>query len=476
MKDRELALDALVRGKDPEAVRPLIGLLAEPALRGRALKALGAFDHPSIPGALVARWAEYDEGQRNDAVSTLTSRAAGTLALLDAMERGEVPRAVLTAFELRKIAALGDAAVDARLTEVWGVVRPVAADKEAEIARWTELLTPERVAAADRAHGRDVFARTCARCHTLFGEGLDVGPDITGANRGDLAYLLQNMVDPNAVIPAEYQVTIVATTDGRILTGILEEDREDAIVLRTENERVVLARDEVEASRPDPNSMMPVGQLDTLSEDEVAALVAYLQGDAQAPRRATPDNVGEFFDGETLAGWSGDPALWSVEGGEIVGRTDGLAKNAFLVSDLELGDFRLLLEVKLTPNSENSGVQLRSHPTADGSVKGYQADVGEGRWGNLYDEHGRGLLVDAQELQRAKPDEWNRYEIVAVGDRVLTAINGVVCVDYTEADEDRGRGQVALQIHSGGALEVRFRVLALELDPAPELRTVEAGR
>lgn len=183
-----------------------------------------------------------------------------------------------------------------------------------------------------------------------------------------------------------------------------------------------------------------------------------------------------FFDGKTLRGWTGDPALWSVEDGEFVGRTEGLARNAFLVSDLELADFRLLLEVKLSPNSENSGVQFRSRPRADGSVEGYQADIGASWWGNLYDEHGRGLLVNAQGRQQARPGEWNRYEIVAVGDRVLTAINGVLCVDYTETEEDRRRGQVALQIHSGGAMEVRFRVLGLELDPAPELRTVGEGR
>ena len=205
--------------------------------------------------------------------------------------------------------------MNARLSEVWGVVRPVALDKQPEIERWTGILTAERLAAADLPHGRDVFARTCQRCHTLFGEGEAIGPDITGSNRADLAYLLQNMVDPNAIIPAEYQVTIIATEDGRVLTGILVEERADAIVLRTENERLVLGRDEIDAMRPDANSMMPQGQLDTLTEDEVANLVAYLQTGAQVPRLVTEENVDAFFDGQTLAGWAGLEGLWSVEGG-----------------------------------------------------------------------------------------------------------------------------------------------------------------
>lgn len=195
-----------------------------------------------------------------------------------------------------------------------------------------------------------------------------------------------------------------------------------------------------------------------------------LEGDGEAP------DLSPFHEPSSLEGWGGDPELWSVEGGVIVGSTEGLDYNAWLVSELELGDFRLLVDVLLDPDGENSGIQLRRHPTGTGSVRGYQADIGGSWWGNLYDEHGRGLLVDAQGSVQVRSGEWNRYEIVAVGDRVLTALNGSQCVDYTEEDEDRRRGHIALQIHSGGALEVRFRLLSLELDPECELLTVEARR
>ena len=158
----------------------------------------------------------------------------------------------------------------------------------------------------------------------------------------------------------------------------------------------------------------------------------------------------------------------------IVGRTEGLARNEWLLSDLELGDFRLVVEVKLTPDQENSGIQFRSHATGDREVAGYQADAGAGWWGKLYDEHGRGLLHEQGADGAVRSDEWNTYEIVAVGDRVLTAINGRRCVDYTD-EEDRSRGQVALQMHSGGALEVRFRIRSLELDPEMVLITEETG-
>jgi len=464
-EERELALDALVRGRDEGGVRAITGLLADAALRGPALRALGAFDAPEIPAAILAAWPALGEGERHDAVATLTSRAPGALALLDAIGSELVPRAALGAFELRKLADLGDEKVTARLAEVWGVAREVLPDAASEIEAWKGRLPGERLAGADLSHGRDVFARTCQRCHTLYGEGQDIGPDLTGSNRADLDYLLQNMVDPNAIIPNEYRVTIVRTTDGRVVTGIAQGETADALTLRTETELLTLGLDEIDARREDPNSMMPVGQLGTLSEDEVAALVAYLRHDRQVPRRLTADNVAAFFDGKSLAGWRGDAALWSVEDGVIVGRSPGLARNEFLKSDFELGDFRLVLEVRLVPNEGNGGVQLRSRALDDGEVAGLQADLGAGWWGKLYDEQGRGLLVGDDRDALVRGGEWNTYEILAVGDRVRTTLNGKPCVDFTDPEGPR-RGIVAFQLHSGGAFEISYRIVSLELDPA----------
>ena len=137
----------------------------------------------------------------------------------------------------------------------------------------------------------------------------------------------------------------------------------------------------------------------------------------------------------------------------------------------EMGDFRLLLEVRLTPNGENGGIQFRSRELDGGDVEGYQADVGAGWWGKLYEEHGRAVLAGDQRDEHVKAEDWNTYEILAVGDRIQTAINGAPCVDLVDPDGAR-RGIVAFQVHSGGAVEIRYRILGLELDPAPDLSTV----
>ena len=193
-----------------------------------------------------------------------------------------------------------------------------------------------------------------------------------------------------------------------------------------------------------------------------------------------------LFDGKTLAGWTGEPGLWTVEpteaggtGGEavpaIVGRSAGLDHNTFLTTDRAFGDFDLTFEVKLTPNTANSGVQFRSVRIADGGerpgpgseMRGYQADMGAGWWGKLYEENARGMLfpapgrTDQRSAEPAvKPGGWNVYRVRAEGDRVQTWLNGVPSADLTDP-AGRKTGVIGLQMHSGGPMIVRWRRFVL---------------
>jgi 3-keto-disaccharide hydrolase len=177
---------------------------------------------------------------------------------------------------------------------------------------------------------------------------------------------------------------------------------------------------------------------------------------------ATAENAKDFFNGKDLTGWDGDAKLWKVENGEIVGASPGIAKNEFLKSHMTAENFRLILKVKLVPNKENSGVQFRSEVLPNGDVKGYQADIGAGWWGKLYEEHGRELLWKESGEQHVNRDGWNDYEIVAQGSRIKTFLNGKSCVDLDDPPGAR-RGVFAFQIHSGGPMEVRFKEIKLEV-------------
>jgi hypothetical protein len=233
-------------------------------------------------------------------------------------------------------------------------------------------------------------------------------------------------------------------------------------------------RAEVKSLKESQLSMMPEGLLMPLNDQEVRDLLYYLRSAAQAPLPATAETASLFFNGKDLSAWEGDMSLWSVENGEIVGRTaTGLKHNEFLKSRLTLDDFRLVLKIKLTPNSENSGVQFRSEPFGEYEMKGCQADAGAGWWGKLYEENGRALIWKDPGDQFVKTNDWNTYEIVAVGGKVQTALNGHRCVDLDDPKIAR-RGIVGLQMHAGGPMEVRFKDIQLELNPKTELKTVAA--
>jgi putative heme-binding domain-containing protein len=124
-------------------------------------------------------------------------------------------------------------------------------------------------------------SRTCQQCHTLFGVGANVGPDITGSNRADLDYLLTNIVDPSAVVAKEYQVTLVWLKDERLLSGILKKQDEQSLTLQDQQGTNVVPRGDIDEVKPAGPSMMPEGQIDVMSADEVRDLIAYFQ----LPRR-----------------------------------------------------------------------------------------------------------------------------------------------------------------------------------------------
>jgi len=179
------------------------------------------------------------------------------------------------------------------------------------------------------------------------------------------------------------------------------------------------------------------------------------------------DGFEPIFNGNDLSGWDGDPLLWLVENGELVGRSPGIGYNDFLATDQTYGDFILRFDVRLVDDVGNSGVQFRSE-RMKGSMEmiGYQADIGPSWWGDLYDESRRKITLvecDHDLAERIiKKDDWNSYEVHAEGEKIKLSINGTTTADYVEEDADIARsGRIAVQVHSGPALEVRFRNLRL---------------
>jgi putative membrane-bound dehydrogenase-like protein len=456
---RQAALEALLGAQDDKLPPVLLALVGEAALRGAAIRGLASYDDPKTPETILAIYKSLTLEEKRDALNTLASRAAYGKALMEALAAKKVPANEVPAEVVRALRAFHDKDLDKRIGEVWGIVRTTPAERAKLIADWKKKLmapAPE----PDLALGRAMFAKTCQQCHTLYGVGGKVGPDITGSNRSNLDYLLENVLDPSAVIPNEYKATQIELKSGRFVTGIIRGETPVALTVVTANETLTIPLNEIESRAVSNVSMMPDDILKPLSETEVRALTAYLRHPSQVPILATADNAKDLFNGKDLSGWDGDPKLWSVEDGQIVGKSPGIKKNEFLKSQMVATDFRLTLKVKLVPNKENSGVQFRSEALPDGEMKGPQADVGLGWWGKLYEENGRGVLSNGAGEKHVKADGWNEYEIVAQGSRVKTTLNGVVSVEVDDPLIAR-RGIFALQIHAGGPMEVRFKDLKL---------------
>ncbi len=280
-KARLAALDGLLAAKEPGLAISLQELLKDPALRGGALRGLAAYDDAKTPAAILKAYSSFAAAEKKDALNTLVSRAASAKPLLAAVAAKVVPAQDLTADIVRQLRQFKDADLNAQVTKVWGSVRDSDADKLADIARFKKLITTSPP--GDMRQGRAVFARVCQQCHTLFEVGGKVGPDLTGSNRGDLDYILQNIVDPNAVIPNEYQTWNLDTKDDRAITGIVLKQDDNAVTIATANEIIVVPRGEVASLRQGTLSMMPEGLLQPLTEDEVRHLISYLKQPAQVP-------------------------------------------------------------------------------------------------------------------------------------------------------------------------------------------------
>jgi hypothetical protein len=185
-----------------------------------------------------------------------------------------------------------------------------------------------------------------------------------------------------------------------------------------------------------------------------------------------------LFDGESFAGWEGDPELFRVEDGAVVGGSlsHEIPRNEFLCTTQEYGDFELRLQARISREDANGGIQFRSRRTPDSSeVVGYQADIGllggeppRNIWGALYDEARRRELLavaDQDELAKVfRPGDWNDYVIRAEGKRIGIWINGYQTVDYTETDPDiELKGIIGLQVHAGAPAEIRYRTIEIRL-------------
>ncbi len=247
-------------------------------VRRAALAALGRYDSPDVGQALVGLvHAKAPEAQsiRPAAFGALASRKTWARLLLDEVATGRLKPVAVPSDVLHKIALHRDPDLENIVRKHWATVRSTpAADKQ---KRMDEIARVLRGGRGEVTQGKAVFQQLCAPCHTLFGEGGRVGPELTGYERTNLDFMLLATVDPNAGLREEYIAFVVTTKDGRTLTGFIEDQNPRTVTLKgIDGQQTVLSRAEIETLSASHQSVMPEGLLDVIDPQQIRHLFAYL--------------------------------------------------------------------------------------------------------------------------------------------------------------------------------------------------------
>ncbi|RLS51957.1 MAG: dehydrogenase [Planctomycetota bacterium] len=280
---RRQAIRTLVDAREESVAPLLLNLLTHRELGIDAVRGLAAVHHPETGKILVDRFNSLAPPTKFEAANTLASRVEFATAMLQGVGDSKVDRKFISPFLLRQMQTLGNEALSNKVAELWPELKQLSADKQKKIADWKVKLTPKVVEAANASQGRLLFEQSCAKCHRLFGSPMGIGPDLTGAQRSNMHYLLENTIDPSATLGQNYVMTIAVLKDGRVINGIIGAKQEATTTFNTPTGTVVIANDEIEETRISALSIMPEGQLDLLKDQQVADLVKYLQSTEQVP-------------------------------------------------------------------------------------------------------------------------------------------------------------------------------------------------
>jgi putative heme-binding domain-containing protein len=285
ISDRVSLIRALGESKTSSAIDGLLSLLSHDSpepIQIAALSALGYFSDPRIAEVIVGRLSSISTQSRARSIELLSSRLGWSLKLAESIERGALPAGIVSRDVVQRLRQYDDKRLLKQIEKHWGKVR-VATPFETQ-GRINAVLQVLNKGPGRAAQGRPHFEKNCATCHKLRGSGASVGPDLTGAERKNRELLVQNIVDPNAVIRQEFMTHVAATKDGQTLTGLLAESTSDTITLvDAKNQRTVLKRNDLEELKESPVSLMPEKLLDDLTDQQIRDLVAFVQLETDLP-------------------------------------------------------------------------------------------------------------------------------------------------------------------------------------------------
>ena len=258
------------------SVLALVGGGQSDGIQAAAMDVLNRVAAQQLGERLLAHYSQMSNDLRSSARATLFRRAESAAAFLKMVDEKKVDPGEVQIDELRDLALHKSEQIDALVQKHWGSIgRATPGEKLANVNQFANDL---RLGSGDLARGKTLFTKHCGKCHKLFGEGNTIGPDLTNAARTDRHSMLIAVVDPNAVIRAQYLTSVVQTINGRIFTGLMaHQDAASVTLLDTENKRRRILRDQIEEIQESTVSLMPEKILDPLTAQQRRDLFSYLE-------------------------------------------------------------------------------------------------------------------------------------------------------------------------------------------------------
>jgi putative membrane-bound dehydrogenase-like protein len=298
---RTAAIRLLGRGLDSrdEDAALLTSLLAPQhpdAVQVAALAALSRLQRGNFPKVVLTNWASHTPALRSQILDTLASREPWSLALLEAIERGQIPSGQIDARRRQQFATARSEAVRARAEKV--LAAAVNSNRQLVVEQYLKAASAH---AADAILGKEVFAKRCANCHRLDGVGHSVGPDLAALTDRSAGAMFVAVLDPSRAVEDKFLDFAVRLADGRTITGLLKEETGTSITLAAaEGKTTTILRSEIEGLRSSGKSLMPEGVEKDITPAELADLAAYLRTNSPPPKQLpgnSPEVVRPFVDG-----------------------------------------------------------------------------------------------------------------------------------------------------------------------------------
>jgi len=269
---RKKALLALTAQQRKELLAELPLLLEDQNLRNDAIRSIAAFDDENLGQLLIKKYKDLNAQDKIAAIQTLSSRPRYGWAFTQALKNNVIPKNEVPANVARQLRRV----VGSGFVEVWGPIDDTPIDQR-EFAKYKNLLSEKKVKSADLKNGVQLFQKTCGSCHKMYGQGGNIGPDLTGSNRSNLDYLLFNILSPSEEIQDAYKMVVITTRDGRTYSGnIIAENQRQITIRVVGQDAVVINKSSIQSRELTPVSMMPQGLMSTLTDNEIVDILTYI--------------------------------------------------------------------------------------------------------------------------------------------------------------------------------------------------------